>query len=88
MSYELLQSRRLFRGDMVVAIPETMYLESVLERYGMMKCKWSSSPKLDKAEVPGDGELLDESSRAKLGSAVLMLLYLSTTSRALRGFCA
>lgn len=44
----------------------------------MLKCRGSSSQKLDKAESPGDGEVLSVELIAKFRSAVSMLRYLST----------
>ena len=43
----------------------------------MSDCKGSVSPKLDKANMEGDDEELDENQTARFRSSVLTLLYLS-----------
>ena len=43
----------------------------------MGDCKWSVSPKLDKASMDGDNEEIDEEQTARFRSSVLTLLYLS-----------
>lgn len=68
----------MFRGETAIPMPRAMYWESAPERYDMMDCNGSVSPKIDKAEVPRGGELLGEYSRAEFRSVMLALLYLTS----------
>ena len=44
----------------LISIPNKGYLQSAMDKLGMSDCKGSVSPKLDKANVEGDNEELDE----------------------------
>lgn len=78
VAYEFLRSRRAFKGNIVLMVPNARYLDSELERHYMLKRKGSSSPKLDKAECPSDDKALNDDARPKVRSAVLALLDLSS----------
>lgn len=77
VSDDFLKSRRFFRDDVAMTIPNARYLESALDGYDLTKCRVSSSSKNDKAGARGHDESLDESSRAMFRPAVSTSLSLS-----------
>ena len=52
-SYEYLKTMKVRDEKKLTSIPNKKYLQSALNRLGMVDCKESVSPKLDKASMPG-----------------------------------
>lgn len=60
---------------MVLAFRNVRCLGSALERHDVAKRRGSNFPKLDKAEAPGDDEMLHEGWGAKFQPEALALLF-------------
>ena len=76
-SYEYLKITKVRDERKLMSIPNKRYLQSAMDKLGMSNCKGSVSPKLDKANMEGDDEELDEGLTTRFRSSVLTLLYLS-----------
>ena len=76
-SYEYLKTMKVRDERKLMSIPNKRYLQSAMDKLGMSSCKGSVSPKLDKANMEGDDEELDEDQTTRFRSSVLTLLYLS-----------
>ena len=76
-SYEYLKTTKVRDERKLMSIPNKRYLQSALDKLGMSNCKGSVSPKLDKANLEGDDEELDEDQKTRFRSSVLTQLYLS-----------
>ena len=76
-SYEYLKSTRVRTHEGLLTIPNARYLERALDKYGMLRCNGSNSPKLDKKTTESDLELLNGEDSEIFRSATLTLLYLA-----------
>ena len=76
-SNEYVKTTKVRDKKKLTSIPNKRYLQSAMDKLGMSDCKESVSPKLDKANMEGDNEELDEDQTARFRSLVLTLLYLS-----------
>ena len=83
-SYEYLKTTKVRDERKLMSIPNKRYLQSAMDKLGMSDCNGSVSPKLDKANMEGDDEELDEDQTTRFRSSVLTLLYLSPTALEMR----
>jgi hypothetical protein len=77
MSYEYLKTIKYRTNEGIWSIPSEKYIDSALERFGMTGCNPSSSPKVSKAEEPGDQSPVTEETASGFRSSVLTLLYMA-----------
>ena len=76
-SYEYLKTVKVRDGKKLTSIPNKKHFQSALKKLEMSDCKWSVSPKLDKACIEGDNEELSEEQTSRFISSVLTLLHRS-----------
>jgi hypothetical protein len=70
MSYEYLKTIKYRTNEGIWSIPSEKYIDSALERFGMTGCNPSSSPKVSKAEEPGDQSPVTEETASGFRSSV------------------
>ena len=76
-SFEYLKTTKVRDKRKLMSIPNKRYLQSSMDKLGKSDFNGSVSPKLDKANMEGDDEELDEDQVTLFRSSVLTLLYLS-----------
>ena len=59
-SHEYLKTTKVRDEKKLTSIPNKRYLQSAMDKLGMSDCTKSVSPNLDKANMEGDSEELDE----------------------------
>lgn len=73
--FQFLEGKQALKNDMIIVTACARYLESALERWGLLKCQGSSSPNLGKVHSPGDQEALNEKSSATSFQLSLLTLW-------------
>jgi hypothetical protein len=73
-SYEYLKCTRHWTKEGLRSCPSDKSLTSALDNFEMTNCNVSNSPKVSKAEEPGDHEELSDDEASKFRSALLALL--------------
>ena len=76
-SYDYLKTTKVRDEKNLTSIPNKMYHQSAMDKLVKIDCKACVSPKLDRANMEGDDEELDENQTTRFRSSVLTLLYLS-----------
>ena len=76
-SYEYLKCLKFHDVEGLWSCPSARYIDSALEKFDMVGCNGSNSPKVSKSEELGDHEEVDDDLASLFRSAVLTVLYLA-----------